>query len=471
MILVDALIACSLGALCAWMLTQAHVDARRSFARAYERDDLIDVYLEHAHQFEDMRLYERRSVDVGHDGGAGTFVASAEAKPYSDELIQTDVTITGPSSSIVFSSVDRDPSIRHDILSRPFCSPRMADGPLGLSWGHDDSAPTIVPLRMPVDPALPLTDIQVRNDIAYISADSTRSSDPDLIVVDIGDRDDPALLSSIDTGPGISAISLAGDRIYAAAASTAAQMHIIHMEDLYSPVLESKYRLPLPYATSSSPIGESIAYARGAVYLGTSKWDGDELVQIDVADPSDPTVIAGIDIGSMVGEIVVDDAAVYAATASQDQLIGIDTDSISDLGDAWSFAPSGWQRQEGRAIRSFEDSLVFGRTSGGFNISRDHELFSWTLSTTSEDATPSGDPISVDVAGGIYGIIVDQSHVFAASGALDREFQVYDRRLSSTSMMSYPLPVAPQTIACDRSILYVLARTAPYIYEITFNHE
>ena len=50
-----------------------------------------------------------------------------------------------------------------------------------------------------------------------------------------------------------------------------------------------------------------------------------------------------------------------------------------------------------------------------------------------------------------------------------KEFQIFDRSLSTSSVMSYALPVAPQKMTCDGDYLYILAATAPVLYQVSFN--
>jgi len=65
----------------------------------------------------------------------------------------------------------------------------------------------------------------------------------------------------------------------------------------------------------------------------------------------------------------------------------------------------------------------------------------------------------------------DRGHVYAATRWVDHEFAVFDRALGSTTASYYPLPVAPQAMACDGGRIYVLAGTAPVIYEVTFDQD
>ena len=131
-----------------------------------------------------------------------------------------------------------------------------------------------------------------------------------------------------------------------------------------------------------------------------------------------------------------------------------------------AFSPSGWQRQEGKTLAYFEDSPDLGRTSGGFDIATDHELFDWRLASGTPDIAAVL-PDSVNIPGGVYGIVADRRHIYAATRNVNQELAIFESSLSTTTATYQSLPVAPQTIVCDGNKLYILAHTAPVIYEIT----
>ena len=447
-ILVDILLALSLGAFFVIILAESSVAARSLYEGAHDKEQAIGAY--------ESGAYE------------------TSVRPYGNEMKETDMI-----SGLEFNSVARNiyaslaaaagtPLCSADLLNRDVVGSFRFQNALSASTSDpssssDPSPIQIEPKTLPVDPLLPLTDLTVRNGVVYVSADSTTASDADLIIADIRPTADPTVISSLNTGPGLVKISMAGRRIYAAAASTAAQLHIIRLDGLASPVLEKKYRLPPPYATATPPLGSAIFYEGGRVYLGTEKWDGDEFDIVSVADPANPIKLGGLEIGGKVNDIYVKDGLAYIAAAVERQLIVIDVIDPTNPFIVGYFSPSGWQRQEGKTVSLFENSLQFGRTSGGYNISQDHESFYWAT------ATPpiSTGPDSADVPGGVYGAIADKSHVFLATREANKEFQIMDRSMQALSSQAHSLPVAPQSLTCDNDRLYVLAHTAPVIYEIT----
>ena len=482
LILIDAIIALSLAAAFIAIITESSIDSRKLFDEAHERTALLDAYEAHAAEFASLMPYQSKSQN-GLD---------ARASWFGNDQIQTDIVIATSTSgnanatssndhtysqSLSFSAIRSYPfSNAFDAAGAPLCSADFSKHkPVGsYSYLYDRQNLTKDPLDsqtasttsiiLTLGPAVPLTDIEVRNDIAYISADSNTASDPDLIIADIHDPAHPIIRSSPNTGPGIAAITIAGRRIFGAAASTAAQLHIIKLDSLDSLSLEKKYQLPLPYATATPPFASSIFYDKGKVYLGTEKWDGDEFNIIDVSNPAQPQKIGGLETNSKINDIYVRDGVAYVAAADDKQLRIIDVRDPANPVLVNSFSPSGWQRQEGKAISFFEGALSFGRTSGGFNITTDKEAFAW--STTS--ASTLNSPASLDEPGGVYGIIADRSQTYLATRQANHELQVLARDLSTSTSISYPLPLSPQAMTCDNDRLYILDHSSPKIIKVGF---
>ncbi|MDE2040799.1 MAG: hypothetical protein KGI59_00200 [Patescibacteria group bacterium] len=435
-IIVDILLALALSAVYIAILGDISENARDTYARAAELSHELDRY------------------------GEGAATTSSRAYG-NDRLEYTDtvgsLAFTRVSAKTIFSA------------STPLCSVGMnstaAIGSYAYAEPRLSMSLTITPVIVPVDPLLPLTSLQVRGGLAYISADSSKASDPDFLVFDIADGAHPHLLASINTGPGISDFALMNRYVFAAADSTAAELHIMYMNSPGSVSLVKKFRLQLPFASATPPVGSAIAVDRNTAYLGTTKWDGAEFNAIDITDPANPIEIGSFETGSKIRAIFVDNGYAYMADADQYELRVV---NVSDPGSprlAASFAPSGWQRQEGATVSLFEGALSFGRTSGGFDIPSDAEAFTWDASSTQRLESP----ISLNVPGGVYGLARDRAHLYLATRQVNRELQIFDTALSTSTMAPFSLPVAPQSLVCDNNTLYVLAATAPVIYEIRFN--
>ena len=257
-ILIDIMMALSLSLIFIVIISDSAAESRDIFLHAQERNNLLNSF----------------------EASSTTIITST--RPYGNDWIQTDSTVKDSSGiSISFTAVR---ALASSITSKgdgtPICSADFGQSSVTGSYqaanvSNASTSLNITAINLPINPLLPLTDIEVREGTAYISSDSSNASDPDLFVIDVSNPATPKLISSINTGPGISAITLHGKRIYAAAASTAAQLHVIRFDVLNAPILEKKYKLPLPYATATPPLASSIFYKNDRIYLGTEKWDGD----------------------------------------------------------------------------------------------------------------------------------------------------------------------------------------------------
>ncbi len=371
-----------------------------------------------------------------------------ETELYGNERNRSIVTFA--SSTLEFRKVTIG-DVNIDDLSKPLCSPVF------------EQITSIRPIMLPVDPNLPLTDIEVRNGIAYVSADSSVYADHDMFIFDIKGQD-VSMVSSLNTGPGIAQFAIYKDSIFAAAASSAFQLHIMKMGPERAISLVTKFELPLPPSTTP-PFGSAISMKGDLVVLGTEKWSSRELIFIDARDMAHPEVIGAFEIGSKVNSIDIEKNKAYVSASGLGQLIEFDISDPRNTTQYNSFEPSGWQRQVGVSSDRFETERSFARNSGGYNILTDHELFIWK---NDEDYILDNEYDSIDLPGGAYGFANSKTHLALTSRTVDKELMLIRKPVSSTTLLNadfFPLPVAPQTMTCDNDKLYILAKTAPYIYE------
>lgn len=449
-LLIDVIIATSLSLLFVIIVTECSLSAQDIFQKAKEKSDLLKNYDSSQSR---VRLYGNNLIERDYSSGSLSFVGVG-FQGFIDSIFDIDQANNPSGFPAGGSAICSVNFIDHSLLGS--YEYFHLNNPIQLA----SSSIQITPINLPIDPNLPLTDIEVRNGIAYISADSARQADPDILIFDINDPNNVRQLSSLNTGPGIGDIVLVGRRIYAAVTSTTGQLQTIFMNSLNSLVLENHYRLDLPYATATPALGSAITYEDNKIFLGTEKWDGDEFNIIDISDPSLPRKISGLEIDSKVNDILINEKSAYIASANHNQLeiAGLQDSARPTLEQI--FSPSGWQRQDGKSISFFEQNLDFGRTSGGFDLPNEHELFSWASTST----TTLQNYISTNIPGGIYGIVRDRSYIYLATRQLDKEFQI----LTATSSISFSLPIAPQNMTCDGDSIYILANRAPFIYKI--NH-
>ena len=454
MMLVDVMVALSICALFMTIIIESSLDSRVAFERARERTVLLDTFVQY-----------QSEIDALQRGGTyDVHGIKANVRRYGNERIETDISIISSSThqSIDLVSIKNDPSydVSH-ISGTPVCSVDIAQ----------KSVYTIVttPIVLPIPATIPLSHLQVRNTTAYISADSNTYSDPDLYTIDIHDSTHPGIISSLQTGPGLSSFVISGNHIFASATSNAGQLHSLTFNSQGIPTFSYSYKIPLPYATATAPYARSIFIQGNTVFLGTDKWNGQEFVAIDTSDSLHATFLGGLETGSEVKDIYVRDGTAYLATAGQQQFISVDVSDPVHMSLVGSLSPSGSSRQEGNALSLFEEILNVGRTSGGFNIIQDPELFEWNASTTSISSTIFSEKYqSLDISGGVYGIVRDRTHTFVATRTSGKELQIFDTSISTSSMQTYALPASPEYMTCDGHSLYVLAHGTPILYKIDF---
>ena len=291
------------------------------------------------------------------------------------------------------------------------------------------------------------TDIEVRNGIIYLVADSSSSAQKDFFIIDDRDFSTPSILSSLNTGPGISAIEVAGSYVFVAQASSLNQLQVIDIRNRNDPHLISQIKLPLPTPTTTAPFAKSIFYSKGFIYLGTAKWNGSEFSIIDVSNPYDPRVIGTFETNTLINDIYVRDDRAYLASADEMQMRILDISDKSNPMLIDSFSSSGWQTQEGKTLEYFEGSLGLGRTVGGFNVATNHEAFIFSTSSNIVNF------MSKDIPGGIYGILLRKPYVFLLTHSLNHEFQVWDFVLQN-KIYDIPLESQPVKMVCDGSNIF-----------------
>jgi hypothetical protein len=454
-LLIDVILALSIGLIFITTITASSFSAQTIFQKAKEKEKLIKDYysLEPAARLYGNNFIEKNYINIS----SSTSFVGVESVQNLD-FNQNNNSLFVPIESDVICSVDF--AKNHVVGSYGYLDSNDLQTDPSL---FSSTSIKITPIHLPVDPLLPLTDLEIRNDIAYISADSAKQTDPDIFIFDISDPNNVKQISSLNTGPGLASFILVGKRIYAVAPSTIAQLHIVRLDGLNKPVLENYYKLTLPYATATPALGSAIAYEDNKIFLGTEKWDGEELNIIDISDFNLPIKINGLEINSKINDILINQKTAYISSANQNQLSIIDINDFTKPMSGQIFSPSGWQRQDGKVGSYFEQQLYFGRTSGGFDLPNEHEVFSWA----STSINTFQDHNSMNVSGGVYGIVGDRSAIYLATRQLNKEFQIFNKDLS-VSLASYSLPIAPQTMTCYGDSIYLLANRAPFIYKIVF---
>jgi hypothetical protein len=329
----------------------------------------------------------------------------------------------------------------------------LVDSDFANAWGRETCDPrdlldTTKTLHIYQNSQLDLgnsgTDLEVRNRIVYLATDSSIAGLPDLYIWNTEDPHYPYLLSVLNSGPGFSAIEVAGHYVYAANLGTTNQLQIIDISSREAPVVVAKLKVPVPTASTSAPFATSIFYKKGFIYLGTEKWEGSEFYIIDVKNPLQPQILGSMETGTQVNDIYVYGNKAYVTGSKEYQMQIFDVSNPQTIILTSILSPTGWETQTGKSISLFEGNVGWGRTTGGFNVITNHELF---IAATSSS-------ISKDVPGGVYGLQIWPDVVAIITRLSGQEFQIWDKQLA-VKILQLSLNASPIRLGCDGKDVYV----------------
>lgn len=295
------------------------------------------------------------------------------------------------------------------------------------------------------------TDIDVVGNHAYISSNTSSTSSSDLFIFDISNPENVRVVSSLDTGPGLSALHVAGDYVYVANTSINSQLQIIDISNKEKPKITASYKVPGSYGTST-PVGLAVFYKNKRVFLGTDKSSVDELYYINVASPENPTTIDSEEIGHGINEIFAFRDKLYVASPHRDELKSFII-SFSDLTPSSSYNDPG-STGNGKRLSLFLNTLFLGKTK---TINKEELL---VLETSTAQLTPlSKLAMGASVQGLIgYGILL-----FSVINSTTDSFQIFDVSSSTpvwvnTNKISFKN--APINFDCDKDTFVVISESS-----------
>jgi hypothetical protein len=316
------------------------------------------------------------------------------------------------------------------------------------------------------------TSVTARNGFIYETTDSSSQSAPDFFIIDARNPASPIIVSSLNTGPGLSAVTVSGYYVYVANESSLSQLQVIDIHDRTHPFVAAKLKLPLPDASSTAPSATSLFYDDGMIYLGTEKWNGLEFNAIDVSNPTSPMYRGGFETGSLVNAIYEYGGYAYVAGPDTEQMRILDVHDPTNSKELSYFSPPGFAVLEGKTFaledntgntiesntKNSTSTLYFARAGGGFNNTSQYELFSFNV----PHDTPPPNPIDQseisgrDIPGGVYGVVAIPGFVFLATGDSSAGFQIWRSDLGdlSAKTVNVTLPGKPLSLWCDHGRLY-----------------
>lgn len=288
-----------------------------------------------------------------------------------------------------------------------------------------------------------LTDIDVVGNLAFVSVNNANLSDQDLFVMKIKVDNSLELIGSLNTGPGIDAIAVAGDYIYVANTSINSQLQIIDIANPLIPILIKNYKLPNISGTNA--VAHSILYQDEKVYLGTVKTTGPEFNIIDVTNKISPQLLGSYEANTEINNILVDRDVAYITTPNQQQLRLLDIRNPNMPILASTFSDSGFEAQDGRSIDVLGNNVFFGRTVGGFNNPSNHELYNISKKIDNTLLKTS----SVDLAASSRVIIYRNGHLFVGTNDPSKEWQIWKVDQSQALVFKSLIDLSASVVAVD----------------------
>ncbi len=289
------------------------------------------------------------------------------------------------------------------------------------------------------------SDMDMVGNMLYLSSNSSVASDSDFFIVDMSDQSAPRLLASLNTGPGIISLKIAGDYAYLGNSSINSQLQIVNVTDKNSPRIVSSYKLPGIYKDATT-VGNRIFYKAGEVFLGTQKSQIGELHAINVSNPLSPIENSSYEIGNAVNDIFSFKDKVYVATPNNEEL-KVFAYTSGFLSPFSSFdAPGG--SGNGKRLSLTPETLFLGRTLGK------DEVFALTPTSS-----PVQKKFSFPYGASIEGILGYGKLLFILDSIIGDGFGLYDISSPTPERLNKkPIAFSSQPLAfdCDQDTFYVI---------------
>lgn len=313
-------------------------------------------------------------------------------------------------------------------------------GPLSGNW----SAPQIIS-TVDLGTSNPGTSIIAKSKLLYVTADSATQTKPDFFIFDISNPYSPTLLSSLNTGPGVSSLAVSGHYAFLGNASINGQLEVVDISNPQNPILKKTYKLPGVY-NDNTTIPNTLIYSRKKIYLGTAKSQISEFHMIDVSNPLVPLEQGSFEINAGINALNARGDKIFVASPASEELKVLDISIPSSIRQVGGYdAPGG--SGNGKSIFRTAQTLYMGRTLGG------NEL------TILNAENPSSLSLIISKALGtsINGITGTPAQQFLTTNDSNKKLQIW-QTLSPTSvnLLASINPNGTLTsIACQRNSIFV----------------
>lgn len=303
-----------------------------------------------------------------------------------------------------------------------------------------------------------VTDLDVKNKIIYMTSAASDPKKPDFWIIDATNAQNPLIKSSIDTGPSLNAVDVAGNYAYVANNATDAQLQIIDVSDINNPLVLVSFQLP--NVSGENALGNAIFYYDRKIYIGTKKAKGPEFHIIDVTDPVNPSTIGSFEINEDINDIFVKGNTAYLATSEKNQeLIILDVKDPSNVLKISSYNAPGTD-SEGKTVQLLSGKIYLGR----LHDSND-ELHIIDLSDPAFPQNLGSKRIDADV----NDLRVKGFLAFLATSYANREFQIWniDDPTNITLWSSLNFSQVATGIDYEDNVVYVSVRSNDALRIIT----
>ncbi len=196
-----------------------------------------------------------------------------------------------------------------------------------LDWNQAVPTSTFDLLNSSAD----VNDVYEYGDYVFIVT-SNNSAGSEFFIVNISDKKNPSLVSSLNIGAAASSIVVQDDYAYVGTSWDDKEIRVIDISNLNIPVIEVNINLDGTQNVLSLDISATQLYVAQGNYLRS----------IDISNPSAPTVLDSIDLNATARNVFVSADNVYVATQNSSQELQIiDASNPANLANIGNFNLSG----------------------------------------------------------------------------------------------------------------------------------
>ncbi|MEN9649367.1 MAG: hypothetical protein RL094_334 [Candidatus Parcubacteria bacterium] len=301
-----------------------------------------------------------------------------------------------------------------------------------------------------------LSDAYIRNNTLYVVTNSASTSDPDLYIFNIENPRIPQMITSINSGPGLSRLIVAGNTVFVADTSSINQVQAFSFVD---DTLSLKWKYAVPGAHSStSPITKRIFYASKKLYIGTEKTVLPEIYVVDVSGQF-PRLLASAEVGASVNDIFVKRDNVFLLTPLDLEIKVLDAVSLTEKTSYDSEGHLG----NGKRIDAYNDELLFGRTLGG------EELEHLSVDSTTQNIVRN---YSYKLKSSVDDIVSSKDYIYVLTADQQKELQVFKKdQAAFVYSSSVDLPQRATSFTCSQDKMYVVLPHEIKVYKAKNKYE